>query len=162
MSLMLQNKFEKPLDLALKPSKIFYIYLGLIFICALLSVYIADALSLNIRLLLLVMIFFGFFLILRKNSKQCVSHLYLNNNEFQLTLNNKKYSVELFGECIVTYFIIWLNFKTTDVNEHNKKFHVLLLTDSAEKDVLRQLRARLRFMSFSDKESALSNETAKL
>ena len=158
---MLQNKFEKPLDLALKSSKIFYIYLGLIFICALLSVYISDALSLNIRLFLLLMIFSGFFLILRKKSKQSISHLYLNSDEFQLTLNNKKYSVELFGECIVTYFIIWLNFKTTDTNDHNKKFHVLLLMDSAEKDLLRQLRARLRFMSFSDKESALSKETAK-
>jgi len=159
---MLQNKFEKPLDLALKPSKIFYIYLRIIFVLALLSVFISDALSLNIRLLLLVIAAAVFFLIFRKNSKQHISRLYLSNDEFQLTQNNKSYAVELYGECIVTYFIIWLNFKTTDKNAHNKKFHLLLLMDSAEKDLLRQLRARLRFMSFSDKENSLSNETIKM
>ena len=159
---MLQNNFENPLDLALKPSKIFYIYLRIIFILALLSVLISDALSLNVRLLLLFIAAAVFFLIFKKNSKQHISRLYLSNDEFQLTQNNKSYAVELYGECIVTYFIIWLNFKTTDTNVHNKKFHLLLLMDSAEKDLLRQLRARLRFMSFSDKESALSNETTKM
>ena len=159
---MLQNKFEKPLDLALKPSKIFYIYLSVIFTCALLSAYISDALSLNIRLLLLVIVIAGFFLVIWKNSNQRISRLHLSNDEFQLTVNDKRYSVELFGECIVTYFIVWLNFKTIDTNDNNKKFHVLLLTDSAEKGLLRQLRARLRFMSFSDKDNALSNETIKM
>jgi len=159
---MLQNKFEKPLDLALKSSKIFYIYLGIIFICALLSIYISDVLSLNIRLLLLFIVIFSFFLIVWKKSHQRISRLYLSNDEFQLEVNDKRYSVELFGECIVTYFIVWLNFKTVDANDNNKKFHVLLLTDSAEKDLLRQLRARLRFMSFSNKENALSNETIKM
>lgn len=158
---MLQNKFEKPLDLTLKTSKLFYFYLSVIFIFALLSVYISDALSLNIRLLLLFLVIFSIVIIILKNLRLKISHLHLSNDEFQLTVNNKRHSVELFGECVVTYYIIWLNFKTTNI-ENNKKFHILLLMDSAEKDLLRQLRARLRFMSFSDKDNVLSNETVKM
>lgn len=68
-------------------------------------------------------------------------------DEWIIGINNtKSYEVELSGECIVTYFLIWLNFTTSNCFDRKKVFHILLLPDSADKDLLRQLRVRLRFL----------------
>lgn len=88
-------------------------------------------------------------LILKKQKVNQVTSLKLNSvDEWELETNNKEsFEVELSGECIVTYFLVWLNFKTCNSGVKNKRFHVLLLPDSADKDLLRQLRIRLRFLS---------------
>ena len=77
-----------------------------------------------------------------------VNRLKVNNDgEWELEVNNKIYSdLELGGECIVTNFIIWLNFSAKNIKRKRKIFHVLLLPDSSDKDLLRQLRVRLRFL----------------
>lgn len=68
-------------------------------------------------------------------------------NEWKVEINNKQeFNVELYGECIVTYFLMWLNFSVKDNDGIHQKFNVLLLPDSADKDLLRKLRVRLRFL----------------
>ena len=75
------------------------------------------------------------------------------SDEWEVELNNNEnHKVELYGECIVTYFLVWLNFTTSKEKGKKKKFHLLLLPDSAKKDLLRQLRVRLRFLSLTDKD----------
>jgi hypothetical protein len=143
-----------PLDLTLKPSKIFYSYLGIVFCCSLLSLYIADALPLYSRFILLILLVLLFFVIVRKNTHSDISHLILlNPPEWEIVLqNNTHYKVHLSGECIVTYFLIWLNFSYINSRSKTKTFHVLLFPDSAQTDLLRQLRARLRFMPVVDED----------
>jgi hypothetical protein len=96
--------------------------------------------------------------IYKKLKYKHVNQLRLNNiGEWELELKNKKrFDVELNGECIVTHFLIWLNFSVINTAEKKKIFHVLLLPDSLDKDLLRQLRVRLRFLSRASKDKKLS------
>ena len=145
---MLQNKFEMPLDLAIKPSKIFYSYLIIIVLLAAISILISSSLLLSLRLLLFFLLLFMTALIVIKQKSNQVTCLFLNkDDEWELQVNNKqRYKVELKGECIVTYFLIWLNFSSRNIWGKEKIHHILLLPDSADKDLLRQLRVRLRFL----------------
>lgn len=145
---MLHNKFEMPLDLTVKPSKIFNIYLHCVFFFSTVSLFISTSLPLSFRLLLFVVLLFATVLIFKKQKTNQITSLKLNSiGEWELETNNKEmFEVELSGECIVTYFLIWLNFKTCNSERRSKCFHVLLLPDSADRDFLRQLRVRLRFL----------------
>lgn len=143
---MLQNKFEMPLDLVVKPSKIFSLYLYSIFSFSIVSIFISS-LSISLQLLLVVILFGMTTFILKKQKLNKVTSLKLNSNdEWEIEINNQSFDVELHGECIVTYFLIWLNFTTCNSFGRQKVFHVLLLPDSADKDQLRKLRVRLRFL----------------
>lgn len=55
--------------------------------------------------------------------------------------DQSSYEVELYGENIVVHFLLWLNFSSAS----GQKFHLLLFSDSMEKEDLRVLRTRLRF-----------------
>lgn len=150
---MLQNKFERPLDLAIKPSRLFYTYLSVIFLFALISVLTANSLSIIIQLILSLSLVIYTTFILKNNLVLPISRLILKD---ELTLeivtkDNERLEVELYGECIVTSFLVWLNFSACDDKSKRKKFHLLLLPDSADKDQLRQLRIRLRFLAKRDK-----------
>jgi hypothetical protein len=86
--------------------------------------------------------------IFKKQKSNQATYLFLNkNDEWALQINNKqRIEVELTGECIVTYFLIWLNFTSRNIWGKEKTHHILLLPDSSDKDSLRQLRVRLRFL----------------
>ncbi len=86
--------------------------------------------------------------IIKKTQLQQISFLRLNSkDEWSIEINKRKIDdVKLSGECIVTYFLVWLNFSTCNRFGRKKVYHLLLLPDSTEKDLLRQLRARLRFL----------------
>ena len=144
---MLQNKFERPLDLALSPSGIFYIYLIVIFVCSSIGITLSEALPVTYRLGIFILLLISFSIWLKYNLALNVINLKVNEKfEWQIeSKDNESLKVELYGECIVTHFLIWLNFSTISVDAKKKKFHVLLLPDSANKDLLRQLRIRLRF-----------------
>ena len=147
---MLQNKFEMPLDLKINDSKIFLFYLSLIFLLAFISILI-SALVLSLKIFLSVILLCTAFLYLNRRSKNKATLLKLSKDDkWRLEIDSKQsFGVELQGECIVTFFLVWLNF-TSDTNFGRKKqFHVLLLPDSADKDLLRKLRVRLRFLSNS-------------
>ena len=150
---MLHNKFEMPLDLVVKPSKIFNIYLYCIFFFSAVSIFISTSLPLSLRLLLFVFLLCVTVLILKKQKTNKITSLKLNSvDEWELETNNKEsFTVELNGECIVTYFLVWLNFTTCNSFGRKKVYHLLLLPDSADKNLLRQLRVRLRFLSTPDK-----------
>lgn len=75
-------------------------------------------------------------------------------DKWEVESNNNLFEVELEGECIVTSLLVWLNFKTCSYVNGKKNFHILLLSDSVEKDKLRQLRVRLRFLKGSPQEEA--------
>ena len=92
-------------------------------------------------------------LIFKKQKIYQITSLKLNSvDEWELETNNKEsFTVELNGECIVTYFLVWLNFTTCNSFGRKKVYHLLLLPDSADKNLLRQLRVRLRFLSTPDK-----------
>ena len=94
-------------------------------------------------------------IVLRLSSTPRVSKLVLKeDSSFEIISKNKeRFEVELSGECIVTSFLIWLNFSLCNNENSNKKFHILLLPDSADKEQLRQLRVRLRL---SGKKPALT------
>ena len=148
---MLQNKFEMPLDLIVKPSKILNFYLSFILLFSLVSIFISS-LIVSVKLLLFVILLCFVFFSIKKENINKITSLKLNNETWEIEVNYEMFDVELYGECIVTYFIVWLNF--TECNRFGKKkqFHILLLPDSADKDLLRRLRVRLRL---------LKNETAE-
>ena len=142
---MLQNKFERPLDLIVKPSKIFHFYLGFIFLFSSVSVFISS-LVVSVKFFLFFILLYLVFISFKKQNVNKIKSLKLNDDAWEIEVNNQIISAELQGECIVTYFIVWLNF--TSCNSFGKKtqFHVLLLPDSADKDLLRRLRVRLRLL----------------
>ena len=149
---MLQNKFEMPLDLAVKNSKIFYFYIFFIIFFSLVSVFISSLLA-SVKLLLLIALVIFVFLSIKKQKMNKVTSITLSaSNEWEIEINNNQiYDAELQGECIVTYFLIWLNFKTYNSFGREKEFHALLFPDSVDKDLLRKLRVRLRFLLSTDK-----------
>ncbi len=143
---MLQNKFEMPLALAVKNSKIFHIYFIAVFLFSLISIFISS-LPLSLQVLLIVVLAGMTVFIFKKQKTNKVSFLKLSSNdEWKIEINNQSFDVELHGECIVTYLLIWLNFTACNSLGRKKIFHVLLLPDSADKDLLRKLRVRLRFL----------------
>ena len=156
---MLLNKFEMPLDLVVNDSKILRLYFNIVFFLSFISILISG-LSLSVKLILCVGLLCLMFLFIKNKSKNKITSLKLNSDEgWGLVIDNKQhYDVTLQGECIVTFFIVWLNFTTTSRSNKNKRFHILLLPDSAEKDLLRRLRVRLRFFKnkkTEDEESIL-------
>ena len=156
---MLLNKFEMPLDLVVNDSKILRLYFNIVFFLSFISILISG-LSLSVKLILCVGLLCLIFLFIKNKSKNKITSLKLNSDEgWGLVIDNKQhYDVTLQGECIVTFFIVWLNFTTTSRSNKNKRFHILLLPDSAEKDLLRRLRVRLRFFKnkkTEDEESIL-------
>ena len=83
----------------------------------------------------------------KKQNLNKITSLYLSRDDkWEIEVNSQKIEAELYGECIVTYFIIWLNFTSCNKIGTVKKYHVLLLPDSVGKDLLRRLRVRLRFL----------------
>ena len=148
---MLQNKLEKRLDLTLKPSRLFFFYITGIFICAVISLFIYNSLSLNVQLLCFVLLLLSGVIIIVNKKYKTISQL-SNSAEsgWKITVNNQLYQAELVGECIVTYFLIWLNFSCVVEDGRKKIFRVLILPDSADQDLLRQLRVRLRFVNTTD------------
>ena len=143
---MLQNKFERPLDLVVNESKILNIYLYLIFVLSLISIFISS-LSLSVQLLLCIVLFvFSVFTFKKQNLNKIISLRLSRDDKWEIEVNNKNIDAELYGECIVTYFIIWLNFTTCNKFGKVKTYHILLLPDSSDKDLLRRLRVRLRFL----------------
>jgi len=146
---MLQNKFEMPLDLAVKPSKIFYSYLLAIFLLSSLSLFGLTSFSVFLSLILFFILIMMTLVIVKKTQSQHISFLRLNSkDEWSIKINEHNISdVKLSGECIVTYFLVWLNFSTCNSFGRKKVYHLLLLPDSADRDLLRQLRVRLRFLS---------------
>lgn len=150
---MSQNKFERPLDLAIKPSRLFHTYLLVIFLFALISILTANSLSVLTQLVFsLILVIYTIF-ILKNNLVIPTSRLILKDESTLeiVTKDNERLEVELYGECIVTSFLVWLNFSTCEDKSKCKKFHLLLLSDSADKNQLRQLRIRLRFSAKRDK-----------
>lgn len=144
---MLQNKFEMPLGLVIKKSKLFSLYIFFVFIFSLLSVFISSLLLSEKIMLLTVLLTVSVFYF-KKMHLNKITALKLNgDNEWEVKINNKQeFNVELYGECIVTYFLMWLNFSVKDNDGIHQKFNILLLPDSADKDLLRKLRVRLRFL----------------
>lgn len=160
---MLQNKFEMPLDLAVKTSKIFNTYLGVVFILSLISIFVLNSLSLILQIFLFSLLLMMVVFILKKEKTNRITSLKLNKDEkWELEINKEKMlDVELSGECIVTYFLIWLNFKDVGNKGKSKVFHLLLLPDSSDRDLLRQLRVRLRFLKILTTEDTLGQDARK-
>jgi len=150
---MLQNKFEMPLDLTVNSSKILYIYFIFVFLFSLISVLISG-IPLKFQILLGMLLCLVSLHFLKYQSKNKITSIKLNQaDEWEIEINNNcSHKVELYGECIVTYFLVWLNFTTFNEIGKKKKFNLLLLPDSADKNLLRQLRVRLRFLSLIDKD----------
>ena len=149
---MLHNKFEMPLGLELKPSRIFLFYLYCISLLSIISVFISSLL-ISVKLLLVVLLFIYIVYEVKKYKLNKITKISLSaENKWKVESNNQNIEAELRGECIVTRFFIWLNFTTCNSFGGKKVFHVLLLSDSAEKDLLRQLRVRLRFFKNSNQE----------
>ena len=144
---MLHNKFEMPLDLTVKDSKIFNFYLFIIILLSVFSIFISS-LFISVKLLLLaVLVAFVIFAHKKQRMNKVTSINLSASNEWKIEINNNQsYDAELQGECIVTYFLIWLNFKTYNRLGRKKVFHTLLLPDSVDKELLRILRVRLRFL----------------
>jgi len=94
--------------------------------------------------------------IVKKTQSQHISFLRLSSkDEWSIKINDQNISdVKLSGECIVTYFLVWLNFSRCNSFGRKKVYHLLLLPDSADRDLLRQLRVRLRFFKNTDEDNA--------
>lgn len=144
---MLQNKFEMPLDLAVNDSKIFHFYLTTVFLLSIVSILISSF-SLVLQLFLIAALIVMMLLIIKKQRVNKITHVKLSRDDkWEIEVNNtQNFDVELQGECIVTYFLVWLNFTTCNSFGRKKTFHILLLPDSVNKNLFRQLRVRLRFL----------------
>ena len=152
---MSQDKFGMPLDLEVKPSKLFQFYLVSLFSLSLISIFVSS-LALPVQLLLVVVLIVSFKLVLKKQKANQITSIKLSSiDEWEIEINHKQWlKAELTGECIVVSFLNWLNFSTTNGFGRKKIYHLLLLPDSADKDLLRRLRVRLRFMSQLENDSA--------
>ena len=150
---MLQNKFEMPLDLIVNDSKIFRFYLALILFFSFISILI-SALALSVKIILYaILLLISYVKFNQKNVNKITSLKLSKDDKWELEIDGKQnFEAELQGECIVTYFLVWLNFKAETNFYRKKQFHILLLPDSTDKDLLRKLRVRLRFLSNSDKD----------
>ena len=139
---MLPNKFEMPLDLALKPSRILLYCFYFLILLSLLSILLSTALPIIVRLALFSGVCFYAYALYSRLAVAEVTALSLKaDNSWELrTHRGEQVTAELYGECIVTYFLLWLNFKTPG----GEKYHLLLLRDSTGQEALRLLRARLR------------------
>ena len=153
---MLQNKFEMPLDLKVKPSKLFNLYLLVVFIFSFVGIFLSS-LPLSIQLFLCVTLLFCFtFILKKKNSNKIISLKLSRDDKWKIELNNHQcFDVELEGECIVTFFLVWLNFSTYDNFGRKNIFRLLLLPDSIDEDSIRRLRVRLRFLSGNTKKTSV-------
>ncbi len=149
---MLQNKFEMPLDLEIKSSKIFYSYLAIIFLLSSVSVFLTSLIISMKFFLTFLLIVSAIFIVKKQKTNKIVSIKLSSNDEWEIEINKKYFNVELHGECIVTHFLVWLNFMSCNSFGRKKIFHVLLLPDSMDKDLLRQLRVRLRFLKDTSEE----------
>lgn len=87
-------------------------------------------------------------IILKKQRINKITSLKLSRDDkWKIEINNTQiYNAELNGECIVMYFLVWLNFTTCNSFGKKKIFHIMLLPDSIDKHLFRQLRVRLRFL----------------
>ena len=149
---MLHNKFEMPLDLVVKPSRTFLFYLYCISLFSIISVFISSLL-LSVKLILVFVLFVYIVFEIKKHELNKITKMSLSaEDKWKVESNNQIFEAELQGECIVTRLLIWLNFTTCNSFGRKKVFHVLLLSDSAEKDLLRQLRVRLRFLKSTNQE----------
>ena len=148
---MLLNKFELPLDLDIKESVIFKRYIIVVVLLSIISIFLSS-IPFLVKILTVLFITFYVLYFYRENyKKNKITRLIFNNNpECKIEIDNNVIDVQLYGECIVTYYLSWLNFKTTDNETTRKHFHLLLLPDSMSANQLRQLRARLRFLNFSN------------
>ena len=143
---MLHNKFEMPLDLEVQSSRLFIFYLYCISLFSIVSVFISSLLF-SVKLLLVVLLFVYITYAIKKLKLNKVTKINLSaEDNWTIESNTQTFEVELQGECIVTRFLVWLNFTTCNSFGRREAFHVLLLPDSAERDLLRQLRVRLRFL----------------
>jgi hypothetical protein len=133
-----------PLDLTFKTSRLFIGYISIFFILALTSISISSALSVSTRIELILVLILLVYCSYKKLLTPRITGLKFSADEsWELWLDNQKpVAVKLYGECIVMHYLIWLNFKTLKGNT----FHLLLLSDSADKESLRLLRIRLRFL----------------
>lgn len=131
----------------------FYVYFIIVFLFSLISIFI-SAIPLNVQILLAVLLCLISLHFLKYQKSNNITSIKLNqSDEWVVELNhNESHKVELYGECIVSYFLVWLNFTTSSDARKRKNFHLLLLPDSADKDLLRKLRVRLRFLSHTDKD----------
>ena len=86
------------------------------------------------------------FVFKKQKINKIVSIKLSSNDEWEIEINKQYFNVELHGECIVTHFLVWLNFISFNSFGRKKIFHILLFPDSMDKDLLRQLRVRLRFL----------------
>lgn len=153
---MLQNKFEMPLDLEISPSKLIRYYLITLLFFSFLSVSISTSLPGIFRFILFVILVFTAAAMFGKRKEKRITALRINaDDKWTIEINNKsRLEVELQGECIVTSFLVWLNFSA---GKNKKVFHILLLADSVDKDLLRQLRVRLRFLKDKNSDEAATS-----
>ncbi|MDH5395375.1 MAG: hypothetical protein OEW97_03810 [Gammaproteobacteria bacterium] len=123
-------------------------YFIIIYSLAIFSLFFLVSFPTPIRLsLLFALIIYSIYLIDYSRKNKILQLRLKPDDSFELvTSDDRLYSGSLYGECIVTRFLVWLNFSVTADNIKYKHFHLLLLTDSAESEVLRQLRVRLRLM----------------
>lgn len=143
---MSYNKFENPLRIDLKVSHKLYIYKITTFLFALLSISITTSIPFLLRLLFVLILILIFLFYGRKKLFSKIKTISLSvTGEWTLyTDDGSSYEVELYGENIVVHFLLWLNFSTMT----GQKFHLLLFSDSMDKEDLRLLRTRLRFNNY--------------
>lgn len=143
---MLPNKFEMPLDLEINPSRTSLALLLCFLFLALISVLFLNGLEYLFRLLLTVIHFFFAFHFLKVFYKPVVKKLVIDaNNDMYLIFNNQqRRAVVLTGECIVSSYIVFLQFKSPG---KRKVYRLVLFNDSVNSEGLRRLKVRLRFIT---------------
>jgi hypothetical protein len=136
-----------PLDLIVKKSKLLSYYFFIVIILSVIGIF-TSSLEFFLQLVLLVLLIFVSRLVFVKSQNNKITRILLSSDDkWKIELNNNElFDAELDGECIVTYYITWLNFKVTNSFGRGKLFHLLLLPDSLDKNNLRKLRVRLRFL----------------
>ncbi len=140
---MLSNKFEMPLDLTIKPSRLLKIYFIILSLLAALAVFLAS-IPVAIKSILIIALLF---LVkhLMKQVQPVITRLHLSSqNQWKIEVDGQSYPAQLNGECIVTAWFVWLNFRCVNRFGRVRIFRILVLPDNIDKNGFRQLKARLR------------------
>jgi len=146
MLLMLSQKYKKPLNLSLKPSKYLLYFIVLIHLLAISVLFLNLDIHLILKIILFVLVIISLYLNLKKSNSIAFQN-YIKNIEYQkdmqwmlVSSNQKLITANLQQNWFVLSWLVILYFKI----DSNKNIITIILPDMIEKNDFRLLKLHLR------------------
>ncbi len=143
---MLSQKYKKPLNLSLKPSKYLLYFIVLIHLLAISVLFLNLDIHLILKIILFVLVIISLYLNLKKSNSIAFQN-YIKNIEYQkdmqwmlVSSNQKLITANLQQNWFVLSWLVILYFKI----DSNKNIITIILPDMIEKNDFRLLKLHLR------------------